>query len=218
MARNFYVVLGVSRDADLAQIRQAYRQLVKRYHPDVGASPADRFVEIQEAYETLRDEELRRQHDAMLHTGSAQSVPVRRSSSGGMTRSASPSTPHLYDATDEFFGGYVPGIFTRGRMASRHKDLYVELILDPQEARAGGLYTLTVPVEQACEVCGGSGITDLLTCPACAGRSVAYPEIQLSVPPRVADGTAVRLSLMDVGLDNVSLNVRVSVRESPKVG
>lgn len=200
MARNFYVVLGVSRDADLEQIRRAYRQLVHRYHPDKGGAAPERFHEVREAYETLRDETTRRAHDADLD----RCVPV--------TFVAAPERRVPFSAVDEFFDGWVPGFFHTGRQASRHKDLVVELILSPAEALRGGLYTLEVPVHEVCATCGGTGWSGALACPRCRGRSVAYPEIELSVPPRVADGTRVRLSLEDVGLRDVFINVLVSVR------
>ncbi|WP_109524606.1 MULTISPECIES: DnaJ C-terminal domain-containing protein [Nocardia] len=65
MARDYYEVLGVSRDADKDQIQQAYRKLARRYHPDVNADPAaeDRFKEVSEAYEVLSDPETKGRYD-----------------------------------------------------------------------------------------------------------------------------------------------------------
>ncbi|MFB8277420.1 DnaJ C-terminal domain-containing protein [Nocardia colli] len=65
MARDYYEVLGVSRDADKDQIQQAYRKLARRYHPDVNADPAaeDRFKEVSEAYEVLSDPSMRSRYD-----------------------------------------------------------------------------------------------------------------------------------------------------------
>jgi molecular chaperone DnaJ len=201
MARNCYVVLGVSRDADLSQIRRAYRRLVQRCHPDVGGA-AGRFQEVRQAYETLRDEASRREHDAALGPPLRSTAAAR----GG------PVEERLFSGADDFFGGWIPGFFNAGRMASRRKDLYVELILSPEEATTGGLFTLDVPVCETCPRCGGTGWHGMLACPTCRGRSVRYPEVQLSVPPHVSDGTRVRLSLEDVGLRDVILNVLVSVR------
>ncbi|KAA8888530.1 J domain-containing protein [Nocardia colli] len=65
MARDYYEVLGVPRDADKDQIQQAYRKLARRYHPDVNADPAaeDRFKEVSEAYEVLSDPSTRSRYD-----------------------------------------------------------------------------------------------------------------------------------------------------------
>ena len=68
---NYYIILGVPRNADDATIRSAFRGLVRRYHPDAGAgSSAHRFREIVEAYETLSDPARRRRYDASLRPAS----------------------------------------------------------------------------------------------------------------------------------------------------
>lgn len=68
MLRDHYLVLGVSRKADLNRIKGAYREVAKQYHPDVarGADNADKFREIREAYEALSDERKRQRYDEEL--------------------------------------------------------------------------------------------------------------------------------------------------------
>ena len=73
----------------------------------------------------------------------------------------------MWSDLDQFFAGWVPGFFRRGRMRSRSKDLYVELVLDRGEAAAGGLYPLRIPVRGACLVCGGTGYHRNLWCGEC---------------------------------------------------
>lgn len=65
MARDYYEVLGISRDATADEIQQAYRKLARRHHPDVSSSPGaeDRFKEINEAYQVLKDPQTRRRYD-----------------------------------------------------------------------------------------------------------------------------------------------------------
>ncbi|MBN2494709.1 MAG: J domain-containing protein [Deltaproteobacteria bacterium] len=223
MAQDFYVVLGVSRDADLRQIRSAYRQLVKIYHPDAAPQPPERFLEVKQAYETLKDAESRQAHDSMLETGrsrrahgeplvvsrSERAPAVARSDRSRLQEEAE----GLFTELDEFFAGWIPGLFTRGRTASRQKDLYVELVLSPAEARTGGMIPLSIPVETPCDECGGLGIQQALSCPACRGRGrlVDHHQIEISVPPGVTDGTQARLSLADIGLPKVDLIAYVTV-------
>ncbi len=72
---NYYVVLGIPSTANAAEIRRAFRGLVRRYHPDAGSgSSPQRFREIVEAYETLSDPERRRTYDAGLRTVSPRIV------------------------------------------------------------------------------------------------------------------------------------------------
>lgn len=219
MPHDFYVVLGISRDADLDQIKRAYRKLVKRYHPDTSPQQPDKFLEVQRAYETLRDEHSRRAHDRATRKRTDDTgQPVVVHTRGGPVARRRGTAPipedvrELCSTVDEFFAGWIPGLFTGGHTA-RHKDLYVELILDPAEAAAGGLFPLRVPAEAICTDCGGTGTRAGLACTVCraTGRTVTYHPIEVSVPPGVADGTSRRLALDDIGLPGVDLVVLVSV-------
>jgi molecular chaperone DnaJ len=222
MSKNFYIVLGVSADADLGQIRSAYRKMVKLYHPDLGTEDVEKFHEIQRAWETLSDDDARKLHDQdlsrkKLHPPKEPLQVVRRRRAAAVAQRRGPSLREemqgLFSTVDEFFHGWVPGFFRTGRQVSRKKNLYVELILEPDEAVAGGLFPLKVPVEQPCRECEGTGYINDLTCPACHGngRVVEYHKIEVSVPPKVTDGTEARLSLDDIGLCGVDLIVLVSV-------
>ena len=75
MPNNHYMVLGLERGADLSQIKHAYRQAIKRYHPDKGggATDPDKFMQAQEAYEVLSDLKRRRAYDAELRR---EGIPV----------------------------------------------------------------------------------------------------------------------------------------------
>jgi len=212
MSHDFYVVLGVSKDADLRQIRRAYRRLVKLYHPDVTDAPVEKFLEIQKAYETLCAEEPRDASDKVSSKSHPPAEPllVKRRS---RTPVATEKKHANFSVVDEFFSGWVPGFFTKGRQTSRQKNLYVELILDPEEASRGGMFPLQIPTEQVCGQCDGSGYQGELSCPGChgSGRSVSYHEIEVSVPPGVTNRTEARISLGDIGLNGVDLIVLVSV-------
>jgi curved DNA-binding protein CbpA len=115
---NLYVVLGISRDADDETIRSAYRILARRYHPDRGAgSSAEKFRQVNEAYETLIDPESRQSYDLSLQWAQPR-VPVRvepmvgrsgpffEEDAGLFGRFAAPRPPAVFRTSldvDEFF-------------------------------------------------------------------------------------------------------------------
>ncbi|MBW1870917.1 MAG: J domain-containing protein [Deltaproteobacteria bacterium] len=225
MSRNFYVVLGVSSDAEPLQIRRAYRRLVKLYHPDVADQPVEKFHEIQEAYKALSDKDSQKQHNQQTAEEEPPAAFVGLEVSKKRTKRPV-ARPHmrppslneeiqgLFSQVDDFFSGWVPGLFTKTGLKDTHrKNLFVELILEPGEALAGGLFPLQVPTEQACIECDGQGYQSSLVCHSChgRGRTVSYHEIEVSVPPGVSDGTEARISLGDIGLQGVDLIVLVSI-------
>jgi DnaJ-class molecular chaperone len=211
MPKDLYVVLGVSRGADLNKIKKAYRIIAKKYHPDISASQEslEKFHEVREAYETLGDAQKRRQYDEALAeqnsplriTKVPENILARRRSYDEMEQRVS--------FLDEFFSGMVPGFFGR----ERHKDLSLEMVLSPLEAERGGLFNVTVPVLEPCPRCKKSGAWENFFCPLCFGRGRVHEErhFSLSVPPRIGDGTRISLSLEDIGLRDVQVHILVTV-------
>jgi DnaJ-class molecular chaperone len=211
---DYYIALGVSRDADLAKIKRAYRIIAKKYHPDVAQSSDDteQFREIREAYETLADEAKRQKYDQELARRDSR---LRVSKVPELIRGRKALVEHLElftSPTDEFFEGIVPGFFTRERR-SISKDLYFEAILSLTEARKGGLFPITVPVIEPCPQCTKSGFWEDFFCPLCLGHGAVHSERQfsLSIPPNVQHGTSIRISMEDIGLRNAYLNVIVHI-------
>ncbi len=199
MSKRFFVVLGVSPGADLSQIRSAYRQLVKVYKPDLGVHPSVAEESVQ-----IDDEE-----DAApltLDRSSRPSAVARKARS-------SAGRPSTFSELDDFLDGWVPGFFRGGRQETRKKDLYVELVLAPSEAMAGGMIPLKIPVEHPCPECGGVVSSEVSTCDVCQGRGtiVEYRDVEIAIPPGVVDGTRVKIDLRDVGLPATDLHVLVTI-------
>jgi molecular chaperone DnaJ len=215
MSDDYYITLGISRNANLNKIKGAYHQKVKQYHPDTSYSKetSKQFMEIKEAYDTLSNEKKRKAYDEEL-SRQGSSIPantpihdvdetIRRK------RSIFERYDDFFDDTDDFFGGFVHGFFERG--LGRDKDLYIEVLLTPREAFEGCLIPLTVPVMERCPQCNGIGYWEYFYCPDCLGRGriEAKREFSLATPPHVRSGTEVRVSLEDIGLKNHYLNVAV---------
>jgi molecular chaperone DnaJ len=213
MPRDYYFVLGVNTTADLSRIKKAYRTVAKKHHPDVSKAPesAARFREVKEAYETLSDESKRKRYDQELARQSAELGISKVSQTIEERRSVFDPTQAFFGHVDEFFSGFVPGLFDRG--VGGGKDLYYEVILSPAEASRGGLFPLTVPVFENCPKCSRTGYWDGFFCSVCYGygRVRVERKFSVSIPPNVRHGTGVRLSLEDIGLKGVYVNIVVLV-------
>jgi molecular chaperone DnaJ len=167
-AMNYYELLEVTSDATDDQIKRAFRALARKYHPD--ANPDDptaveRFKEINEAYETLRDPERRRRYDMFGPEGGANGGPF----GGGSPFDA--GAFGLNDLFDAFFGGGGP----RGRGpagATRGPDAETVLDLKLVDVVFGTRTTLDLHMLVGCERCSGSGCapgTHPDRCPTCEG-------------------------------------------------
>lgn len=215
MPRDYYIILGVSRDAALVKIKRAYRRAVKRYHPDVTGlrEGAEKFKKIKEAYETLQDEEKRKSYDEEL---ARERSPFRITEVPSLVKrrtSLFDEIDTFSSRADDFFSGFLPGFFDRGKEKRIEKDLYLDLTLSSREAAEGGLFPITVPVIERCPRCSRSGFWDDFICPLCkgCGRIRSEREFGLSVPPRVKHGTEIKLSMEDIGLRDSYLNITVLI-------
>ena len=213
MARDYYLVLGVSRRANLNKIKKAYRKVAKQYHPDVALAPdsAEKFREIREAYETLGDERKRQKYDEELARQGSELRITKVPEIIQKRRSVFDEVEDLFTPVDDFFAGFLPGFFERPRQ--REKGLYFEVILTPTEATEGGLFPITVPVIEPCPRCSKTGIWKNFFCPTCHGygRIRSEREFSLSIPPHVKHGTEIRLSMEDIGLRDCYANITVYV-------
>ena len=177
MKRDYYEVLGVPRDADLQQIKKAYRKLAREHHPDVNVDDPDgeeKFKEATEAYEVLCDPQKRSLYDAYGHDG------LRRGAGGAggfdgfagfgdlfenlLRRRCSAAAP---SAASEAASAAQPAGPARG------DDLAVEVELTLEEAAFGVEKEITFTAQAVCPTCEGAGTTDassVKTCPECGGR------------------------------------------------
>ena len=171
---DFYSVLGVPRDASEADIKKAYRKLAMEHHPDRNKSPGaeERFKEITEAYEVLRDEEQRAAYDRFGEAGlRGAGAPF----GGGFAHFDLSEALNIFmrdfgglGGFDAFFGG---GERTR-RDRRRGPDLKVSLKLTLAEVATGSSKSLKLRTLDTCETCQGSGAkpgSKATTCGTCGG-------------------------------------------------
>ncbi|MFB6310963.1 MAG: molecular chaperone DnaJ [Salinirussus sp.] len=181
MSEDFYSVLGVSRDADEDEIREAYREKVREYHPDVSDDPdaEEKFKMAKKAKEVLTDEEQREMYDQLGHDRFVEAEKrggVDGGGPGGGPRGGDPfggaggPFGDVQDIFDQFFGGGGAG---RGGGRSQGRDLKTGLEIDLEEAYSGVEKQLNVRRPERCTECDGTGHppgTDSQTCPECNGR------------------------------------------------
>ncbi|MCX7829217.1 MAG: molecular chaperone DnaJ, partial [Thermanaerothrix sp.] len=172
--KDYYDILGVSREATSEEIKKAYRKLARKYHPDANPNDKDaeaRFKEINEAYEVLGDPAKRAQYDQFGYVGDAPPGGNPFEGFGGF--GGDPFGDLFGDLFENFFGGMGgrPGRAPSG--PRRGADVETVLQITLEEAFRGSSKELTIPRWETCARCGGSGAepgTKPETCLNCGGR------------------------------------------------
>ncbi|HBI80607.1 MAG TPA: molecular chaperone DnaJ [Bacteroidales bacterium] len=175
--RDFYEILGVSRNASKEEIKKAYRQMALKYHPD--KNPGDKgaeekFKEAAEAYEVLSDDNKRARYDQFGHAG------VGSSAAGGGGFSHDWTIEDIFAQFGDIFGGHFGsfggfGGFSNGRSSrnvNHGKDLRVKVKLSLDEIANGVEKKIKVNKYISCKSCGGTGAaggSSYSTCPTCRG-------------------------------------------------
>ncbi|MEM6837356.1 MAG: molecular chaperone DnaJ [Cyanobacteria bacterium P01_C01_bin.120] len=170
MARDYYEVLGVARGADQEKIKQAYRRLARKYHPDVNKDEGaeELFKEVNRAYEILSEPEVRARYDRFGEAG----VGGAASGAGGFQDFG--DMGGFADIFESFFGGFG-GTATGGsrrRGPARGDDLRLDLKLSFKDAVFGGEKEIKIGHLETCNTCSGSGAkpgTRPVTCGTCGG-------------------------------------------------
>lgn len=166
MARDYYEVLGVGRDASADEVKRAFRSLARKHHPD--ANPGDpgaeeRFKELNEAYSVLSDTDKRAAYDRF---GTAD--PGAAGFGGFEGQAGDPFG--FGDLFDMFMGG---GMGARARGPRRGGDVESEVVLDLHDVLTGADRTLRYPRIERCDTCAGTGAkpgTSPTVCRTCGGR------------------------------------------------
>lgn len=173
--RDYYEVLGVSRDADDATLKKAYRQLAKKYHPDMNPGDAEaerKFKEASEAYAVLSDPDKRRQYDQFGHAAFEGGGAGGAGGFGGFDFSGADFSDIFGDIFGDFFGGgRRSGRTSNGPMKGMNIRKGVRITFE--EAVFGCEKEIEIILKDPCEKCQGTGAkpgTSPETCPRCGGR------------------------------------------------
>lgn len=168
--RDYYEILGVSKDADEKEIKSAFRRLAKQYHPDLNPDNKEaeaKFKEVNEAYEVLSDPDKKAKYDQFGHAAFDQN------GFGGGGAGFNDFGDIFGDIFGDFFGGGFGGSTRSQRTGPKAgSDLKIKLDISFEEAAFGTKKDIKINRIEKCHVCDGSGAkkgTSKKTCPTCQG-------------------------------------------------
>ncbi|SCU82486.1 LADA_0C05666g1_1 [Lachancea dasiensis] len=177
-AQDYYGILGLSKDASDRDIKSAYRQLSKKFHPD--KNPGDeeahhRFIEVGEAYEVLSDDEKRQIYDRYGAEALKNGGPGGGAGGAGSNGFGGFRDP--MDMFEQMFGGHHGGF--RGRPRGHNLEAHEELTL--QDFYHGASLDFSLNLNDLCEHCSGSGSEDGKTthCSQCQGQGVVIQVVRM---------------------------------------
>jgi DnaJ-class molecular chaperone len=209
-----YAVLGIPRDANLPQVRRAYRNLCHQLDPDHGdtSSPA-MFRDVTEAFDTLCDAGACADHQREI---------LRREMTGDVSggRPVPLSPPRdLFDDFEDYQPslealkrGFVDNVLDRLPKSRPVHPIHVEVAIDQPEPMVAGIIPFRVPAAKVCPMCEGSGRTGVFACDACGGEGVRWASWRVDVPvstAAMARGASIPVSLAPVGVMTLFLDVHV---------
>ncbi|PWL49485.1 MAG: molecular chaperone DnaJ [Clostridiales bacterium] len=165
--KDYYQTLGVERGASADEIKKAYRQLAKKYHPDLNRddeNAAQKFKEVNEAYQVLSDDQKRAQYDQF---GSSAF-----DGSGGAGAGYSGFGGGGFGGFEDIFESFFGGGASRRRGPARGTDIETSIRIEFEEAAFGVKKDITINRYESCDACEGTGAkkgTGKRTCPTCGG-------------------------------------------------
>jgi molecular chaperone DnaJ len=189
MAKDYYSILGISKNASKDEVKKAFRKLAHQFHPDKSGGNADKFKEVNEAYTVLADDTKRAQYDTYGQTFSAQSGAQAGAdagfggfdfsgfqNAGGFQGGFSAEGFDIGDIFGEFFGG-------RRSRVQRGRDISIDIELSFEESIFGGERTIVLNKISQCQTCNGSGGkpgTEKIECKTCNGKGKVH-EVKKSI-------------------------------------
>jgi molecular chaperone DnaJ len=205
-SKDYYQVLGLNRNASEKEIKQAYRRLARKHHPDL--NPGDksaeaRFKEMNAAYEVLSNPEKRKKYDqfgdqweyADQFAKGGGEQGMRWDAGKGGTAFEYGDVSGLGDIFSSLFGDAGMGSRIR-RGPQRGQDLESPVEISLEEAYHGSKRVIQLQVTEPCTACGGTGRVGNRVCTMCSGSGgkVTPRRLEVKIPPGVKDGSRIRMA------------------------
>jgi len=204
--KDYYQILGVSRNASEKEIKQAYRRLARKHHPDLNPndkSAEAKFKEINAAHEVLSNPEKRKKYDQF---GDQWEYAEQFAKSGGQERgkwdfSKGGKTFEYGDVSD--FGDIFSSLFGDSGIGSRTRrgprrgqDIESPIEVSLEEAYHGSTRVIQLQTTEPCTACGGTGRVGNRVCTICngAGAKVSPRRLEVKIPAGVKDGSRIRMA------------------------
>ena len=207
-SKDYYNILGVKRSASEQEIKQAYRRLARKHHPDVNSgdkSAEAKFKEINKAYEVLSDKENRKKYDKygdqwqyadQFEQARRQQTPFRDFGRSSGTTSFHFAGDDLDSLFEELLRGTHTRTYTRRAQPRRGRDIETPVEVTLEEAYHGTKRTLSFQAEEPCPSCQGTGQIQNVPCSTCQGLGVVprLKRLEVKIPPGVKTGSRVRIA------------------------
>ena len=226
MAKNYYFILGIKSDASLDEIKAAYRQQVKEYHPDYYGENSGPFQDIQEAYSVLTNPQRRQDYDVHIHkartkrvpelTGVEPLVPERKKTVEPLIQddlgdiSLTRSFQSYHPSFDEIFDRLWSNFSSLSHPKSETiQSLTVEVPIRSVQARQGGHVRIMIPAIAVCPTCRGRGDVGPYECWRCTGEGAITGEYPMSIaiPSGIQNNYILEIPLSRFGIHNLYLKI-----------
>lgn len=170
--RDYYEVLGVSKDASDDELKKAFRKAAVKFHPDKEGGDETKFKEASEAYEVLKDKQKRQRYDQFGHAGVGGSPGGGGNPFEGFGNGQGFEFNFGDGGLGDIFGQFFGGGASNSRQPSRGRDVETSITLNFEDAVFGTERTLNLMMEDECSHCKGSTVepgSSMKTCPTCKG-------------------------------------------------
>jgi len=208
--KDYYNILGVSRNASDKDIKQAFRKLARKYHPDVNPgdkTAEEKFKRISEAYEVLSDPEKRKKYDQF---GDQWQYADQFTGAGGPgTRYQSYDFSDIFKGADQsqgfsfgedlgsIFGDLLGGMRSQRQARPRRgQDIESPIEVSLEEAYSGSTRLISIQSDVACPTCHGAGLIQNAVCSVCQGKGTIpqTKRIEVKIPAGVKTGSRIRIA------------------------